>query len=330
MNHVALAAVIACVGCSVEIEGYYDENVRDHDISFRYTTPIATGQLGRNWVTDGCVTDANCSQQEVGIVDVMIDKPAVLMATPGAKTWDATALSAGSAMVSVMAYNEDIERRGVQVVEVLDPTAYELVPAGMLARATAPALVAVPRTCASPLRFATLGLGTFAYKLMSGTKQLKGSGFYPFVSDELSPVSPADRGSDGGGIQFIAGANAATSSITSIMTSMPMPAMPIEIIDSNITAITLSEQEKAPTPEGETLVWSEVIDTGLPICFDNNTRVITSTTPLICTIVDGRPLSQQYRGPGPYVISWHGAGTCTISVKLQGTTIATTKDYTPI
>lgn len=325
-----MAALLVC-GCSVTIEGYEEENT-DHEVSFQYTTPIAPGQVGRNTLMAACTNEMDCTPRDVALMGVAIDHPEVLMTTPtiGAKTWDATALAPGSATVSVMADNEGIEQTGTQLIEVLEPDAYELVPAGLLARVTAPTLVAVPRTCASPLRFATNGLGTFAYKLMAGAMVMKGSGFYPFMSEELTPLQPFDRGNDGGGIQFIAGATPTASTITSMMSTMPMTPMPIEIIESNITAIALSEQERAPTPEGETLIWSEVLETDKPICFDNNTRVIASTTPTVCTIVDGRPLSQQYKGPGPYVISWHSAGTCTISVTIRGTTITTTKDYTQI
>jgi hypothetical protein len=329
MKHVAIAAVLVG-GCSVEIDGYFDENVRDHDISFRYTTPIATGQVGRNWVFDGCTDgESNCTEQEVGVMNVAVDKPDVLKTTAGTKTWDGTALAAGSTTVSVMADNEGALRRGMQVVEVLDATKVELVPAGVLARAKAPMLVHVPRTCATPFRMTTLGLATFAYKLMAGERVLKGSGFYPFASVELTAIEPFDRGSDGGGIQFIAGAVPATSTIASMVPSAMAP-MPIEIIEgASVTAITLSEQELAPTPDQERLIWAEVIDTGLPVCFDNNTRTITSTTPTICTVSDTRRPAQQYKGPGPYILNWHGSGTCTVTVTVNGS-ITATKDYAPI
>ena len=334
MRHAAIAALLVS-GCYVEIEGYVDENVRDHDISFRYTTPIATGQVGRNWVVDGCISDAKCTEQEVAVMNVAIDKPDVLMATsaPGGMTWDATALAPGSATVAVMADNEGVERRGIQVVEVLAPDKIELVPAGLLVRATAPTRVHVPRTCTAPVRMTTMALATFGYKLSAGSKALKGSGYYPFMSPELTPVEPLDRGSDAGGIQYVAGAAPVASTIVGTIAAAPaaLAPMPIEIVDGEtITAVALSDQQKAPTSDEERIIWAEVFAAvDRPICFDNNTRTIASTTPAVCTVHDARPQGQQYRGAGPYILTWHGTGTCTVSVTVNNT-ITATKDYTPI
>ncbi len=336
LRTVLLVSVFAA-GCTGTIDsggGGDDEppidTAKDHVVGFSFTSPIGIGQLGRNTIFDGCVTDTGCSQQTVELMAVTVDNGTVLSssATTGASKFDVRALAAGSANVSVMAQNTGVAATMAAPIEVLTPTSFELTPMAPFVRTVAPLSVNVPHTCALPITFETNTGAQLSYKLLSTTTTLLGSGFYPWTSAELTEVVALDPGSDGGAVRYIAGANATASTITSLLGAD----IPITIVDSaNINGLLLTEQFKAPTAEQERLIWAEGLTGDTPVCYDSILRTATTTTPTQCTLVDRRDAGLKFRGAGPYQLEWAAGAVGPCSVTFEAPGIApVTRDYLPI
>jgi len=300
---------------------------KDLVVGFTHASPIGVGQLGRHTIYDACTTEALCATQSVELMSVAIDRADVLTTTAvaGGSQFDVTAIAAGTASVSVMAQNTGVAAMDTKVVEVLVPDRFDLLPAERFVRTIDPKSVTVLHTCAAPITFQTSVVANFSYQLYAGLVGLRGSGFYPFTSAELTGVTPPDPGADGGIVRFAAGANATASTITSPLG----PEIAINLVET-VDGVVLSEQSKAPTTEQERLIWADGTAAGQPVCFDNTARTAISNTPAICTVVDSRDAGAQFKGPGPYQLNWLGAGTCSVTFQITGVGAPVTKEYQPL